>query len=149
APGKLNLPDSSIHGWIGNAAQAVATYFGRFPVAHARILVRPIDGRSGVGPGTTWGNRRGAAGFTRIGVGRLSEQSVLDDDWMMTHELTHMAFPDIEGDGREHHWIEEGMATYVEPVARAQAGQMSADTVWLEMARSMWQGLPREGDQGL
>ncbi len=66
----------------------------------------------------------------------------------MTHELVHMAFPDIEGDDREHHWIEEGMATYVEPIARCQIGTLKPERIWGEMARYMPQGLPREGDQG-
>jgi hypothetical protein len=60
-----------------------------------------------------------------------------------------MAFPDIAGDDREHHWIEEGMATYVEPIARCQIGNLKPERVWGEMARYMPQGLPREGDQGL
>ncbi len=146
--GALDLPEPKIRAWIANAAEAVAAYFGRFPVEHVRILVRPAEGRSGVFNGTTWGNRQGANSFTRISLGQLTTQADLDDDWMMTHELVHMAFPDIQGD-REHHWIEEGMATYIEPIARAQIGQLSVDKVWGDMARSMPQGLPREGDQGL
>jgi len=149
APGQVNLPEAAIRAWITKAADAAATYFGRFPVAHVRILVRPVEGRSGVFNGTTWGTRRGADAFTRISIGQLTPQADLDADWMMTHELTHMAFPDIAGDEREHHWIEEGMSTYIEPIARVQAGQLSADRVWLDMARSMPQGLPRDGDQGL
>jgi hypothetical protein len=147
--GAVDLPEPKIREWIANAANAVAAYFGRFPVEHARILVRPAEGRSGIFNGTTWGNRQSANAFTRISLGQLTTQADLDDDWMMTHELVHMAFPDIEGDGREHHWIEEGMATYIEPIGRAQIGQLSVDKVWLDMARSMPQGLPREGDQGL
>jgi hypothetical protein len=68
---------------------------------------------------------------------------------MMTHELTHMAFPDIAGDDREHHWIEEGMATYIEPIARCQIGVLKVEQVWGEMVRYMPQGLPQPGDQGL
>src|SRR5579862_4874038 len=111
APGNLDLSDTQVHAWIQNAADAVVAYFGRFPVARARILVRPVGGRKGVFNGTTWGNRRSADAFTRISIGEMTSLDQLDSDWMMTHELTHMAFPDIAGDGREHHWIEEGMAT--------------------------------------
>jgi hypothetical protein len=146
-PGGLNLPQAQIISWITHAANAVAAYFGRFPVANARILIRPVEGRSGVFNGTTWGNRRAADAFTRISVGQRTTQEDLDDDWMMTHELVHMAFPDIEG--RDHHWIEEGMATYIEPIARAQIGQLSLERVWADMAKGMPQGLPRDGDEGL
>ena len=147
--GEFDLPTPQIVGWITSAANAVAMYFGRFPVAHARILVRPVEGRSGVFSGTTWGNRRAADAFTRISVGQHTTQQDLDDDWMMTHELVHMAFPDVEGEDREHHWMEEGMAVYIEPVARAQIGRLSVDRVWADMAKAMPQGLPRDGDEGL
>jgi len=30
----------------------------------------------------------------------------------------------------EHHWIEEGISTYVEPVARARTGGMTVAEVW-------------------
>ncbi|HLH01029.1 MAG TPA: hypothetical protein VKX49_32295 [Bryobacteraceae bacterium] len=147
APGPLQIPEPRIHAWIADAVQAVAGYFGHFPVAHARILIRPVAGRRGVFNGTTWGNRRSADAFTRISLGELTTSGQLENDWMMTHELVHMAFPDIQG--REHHWIEEGMATYIEPLARAQTGQLAPENVWADMIRSMPQGLPREGDLGL
>jgi len=146
APGKVNLPQSAVLAWIKSAADSVSAYYGRFPVPHARILVRPVEGRRGIFNGTTWGMR---GGFTRISIGQLTEQHELDNDWMMTHELLHMAFPDIVGDDREHHWIEEGMATYIEPIARAQIGALRIERVWGDMARYMPQGLPEAGDQGL
>jgi hypothetical protein len=68
---------------------------------------------------------------------------------MMTHELIHMAFPDISGESDEHRWMEEGMATYIEPIARAQIGRMTPERVWRDFARDMPQGLPQAGDQGL
>ena len=146
AAGKVNLPQSTVLAWIKSAADAVSAYYGRFPVPHARILVRPSEGRSGVFNGTTWGSR---GGFTRISIGQFTEQHELDNDWMMTHELLHLAFPSIAGDDREHDWIEEGMATYIEPIARAQIGATRLERVWGDMARYMPQGLPEAGDQGL
>lgn len=64
----------------------------------------------------------------------------------MTHEMVHLAFPGV---ARKHHWIEEGLATYVEPIARARDGELSAEKVWGDMVRGMPQGLPQPGDQGL
>lgn len=149
APGHLELSREQIRTWIVDAAEAVAEYFGRFPLAHARILVRPVPGRQGVFRGTTWGNRGSGGAFTRISIGEWTTPEQLARDWMMTHELTHMAFPDIAGESREHHWIEEGMATYIEPIARAQSGQLAMDQVWSDMIRFMPRGLPRDGDEGL
>jgi hypothetical protein len=145
-PGKFDLPRATLLGWISNAANAVTGYFGRFPVEHPRLMVRPAEGRSGVFHGTTFGGR---GAFTRISVGQTTTEKQLDDDWMMTHEFIHMAFPDVSGESDEHHWMEEGMATYIEPIARAQIGRMSAERVWGDFVRDMPQGLPQAGDQGL
>src|SRR6266567_7884613 len=95
APGKINLPQSKVLAWISSAADAVSAYYGHFPVPHGRILVRPVEGRSGVFNGTTYGYQ---GGFTRISIGQLTTQDELDNDWMMTHELLHLAFPDITGE---------------------------------------------------
>lgn len=150
APGKIDAPESAIEDWILKAANAVTAYFGRFPTAEARIFIRPVEERGGVFNGTTYASSFRAPGpFTRISIGRSTAKEEFDHDWMMTHELLHMAFPDVAGNGREHHWIEEGMATYIEPVARAQAGDLTPDRVWADMVRYMPQGLPQEGDQGL
>ncbi|MBV9768475.1 MAG: hypothetical protein JOZ32_02790 [Bryobacterales bacterium] len=146
-PGKIDLPKASIIAWISNAANAVSEYFGRFPVQNARLMVKPAEGRSGVFQGMTFGGQRGA--FTRIAAGQTTTQQQLDDDWMMTHEFIHMAFPDLSGESDEHHWMEEGMATYLEPIARAQIGHLSAERVWGDCVRDMPQGLPKEGDRGL
>ena len=40
---------------------------------------------------------------------------------MLVHELVHHGMPNLAD---EHHWMEEGLATYVEPIARAQAGEL-------------------------
>jgi hypothetical protein len=60
--------------------------------------------------------------------------------------MIHFGFPSVEP---RHHWIEEGIATYVEPIARAQVGKLTAERVWREMVDRMPQGLPAPGDQGL
>jgi len=65
---------------------------------------------------------------------------------MLTHEMVHLAFPSVED---KHHWIEEGIATYVEPIARIQAGNFKAEEMWLDLVRDMPQGLPQAGDRGL
>ena len=64
----------------------------------------------------------------------------------MTHEMVHLAFPSV---AEQHHWIEEGLATYVEPVARVRAGELTAPRIWGDMLDGMPQGLPQAGDRGL
>lgn len=65
---------------------------------------------------------------------------------MMTHEMVHLALSSVE---REHHWIEEGLATYVEPIARVRAGELTAEEVWRDMVKQMPQGQPAAKDRGL
>jgi hypothetical protein len=82
----------------------------------------------------------------RVGLSRFATDSSLRDDWVMTHEMVHLAFPSVP---HEHHWIEEGIATYVEPIARAQVGDLSPETVWRELVDGLPKGLPAPGDRGL
>jgi hypothetical protein len=146
SPGKVDLTEQEIVGWIRRAAQAVSLYYGRFPVPRERILVVFVAGRSGVYGGTTWGDVAGFPAFTRIHVGQHTTQQDLGDDWMMTHEMVHTAFPSQPD---EHHWIEEGLATYIEPIARVQAGFLRPEKIWNDMVRDMPKGDPETGDRGL
>lgn len=146
APGKLDVGEDAVLKHIETSATAIVAYFGLFPVGRARILVVPVPDRGGSPQGTTWGGRGGFQGFTRLRVGEHTTQQDLDDDWVTTHELVHMTFPSQEDD---HHWIEEGLATYVEPLARVKTGELTAKSVWTDMVRGMRQGEPGPGDQGL
>jgi hypothetical protein len=96
--------------------------------------------------GTTWGAMRGMPGFTRIRLGQHSTEKDLAEDWTMTHELVHMAFPSLPED---QHWMEEGLSTYIEPIARVQAGELQAKQVWRDMLEGMPKGEPAPGDQGM
>lgn len=145
-PGSFDLGENAILDHVRMAADAVATYYGRFPVARHRVLVVPVDGRAGVMQGTTWGNVGGWPAFTRVRIGQHTTASDLKDDWMLTHELTHGAFPSLPDD---EHWMEEGLATYVEPIARVQAGELTAARIWHDMLRDMAKGEPQPGDEGL
>jgi hypothetical protein len=111
APGELTLPREKLLGWIEKSAKAVSVYFGKFPVASARVLIVPVPG-SDVQNGTTFGYR-GAA--IRLVVGSDVTEAELDDDWKAVHEMTHLALPEVDD---EHLWLAEGIATYVEPIAR-------------------------------
>lgn len=146
AAGALDLTPDQVLPWIQLAVTAITLYYGRFPVAHARILILPVADRKGVLQGTTWGDMHGVPGFTRIRLGQHTTIQDLNEDWMMTHELDHMAFPSMPDD---QHWMEEGLATYIEPVARVQAGELHAAQVWNDMLDGMPKGEPAPGDQGL
>jgi len=146
AVGALDLPPAQIVPWIQRAAQAVNVYYGRFPVPRARILIVPVPDRHGVMQGTTWGDMHGMPGFTRIRIGQHTAEKDLQEDWTMTHELVHMAFPSLPDD---QHWMEEGLATYIEPIARVQSGELQARQIWRDMITGMPKGEPQSGDQGM
>src|SRR5713101_9773634 len=140
--GKLNLSQAELLHWVQSAAEAVATYYGRYPVPRAQLQIIPVDG-SGVRHGQTFGY---GGGLIKIRVGSETDVPELHTDWMLTHEMVHLSFPSMADD---HHWIEEGIAVYVEPIARIQAKQMTAERMWAELVRDMPKGLPQAGDQGL
>jgi hypothetical protein len=140
--GPMNIPQADVIAWVQMAAEAVAGYYGRFPVAHLTLRVTPFSGH-GVRHGQTFGMR---GGFIKIGLGSDTTRAELMDDWMMTHEMIHLAFPSV---AEEHHWIEEGISTYVEPIARIGVKNLKAEQMWSDLIRDMPKGEPQEGDQGL
>jgi hypothetical protein len=142
APGDIALPREKVLDWIRMSAKAVSTYYGRFPVSSLRLLLVPVDGAR-IRGGTTWGYR-GAA--IRIPLGRDSTEDVLRRDWVMVHEMVHTALPDLD---QRYGWLSEGLAVYVEPIARVQAGDLQARAVWQDIMRDMPKGLPESGDEGL
>ena len=142
-PGEFELPKQDLMRWIENSAEVVAAYFGGFPVKRARILILPV-GDGGVRFGASYGGERGAA--IKVLVGQNVSEAELDKDWIMVHEMVHLAFPIVP---RRHHWIEEGVATYIESIARMQSGQLTPEFVWRGLTRGLPKGLPGPGDQGL
>ncbi len=139
---QLKVSSQDLLEWVKSAAGAVEHYYGRFPVPHLTLRIRAGRGEN-VGHGVTFAK---GGGLITVAVGREAEVAALKDDWVLTHEMIHLAFPSM---AEKHHWIEEGISTYVEPVARAQVGQLPESEVWKQFIRDMPQGEPAPGDQGL
>jgi hypothetical protein len=129
--------------WIRRCEGIVAGYYGHFPTRALRVRVVAEEG-DGVHGGRTFG--RNGGGFIRVQVGREVTEQQLQNDWILVHEMIHLALPDV---GDEHVWLSEGLATYVEGVARVQADNRTQVDVFEEELRSMPRGLPQPGDQGL
>lgn len=146
APGELDLRPEEVLRWIDTAGRAVSAYFGKFPVARARILVVPVASERGVLMGTTWGDVGGFPAFSRMRIGQHTTAEDLQRDWTMTHELVHMGFPSLP---EKHDWLEEGLATYIEAIARVQIGTLTAAKIWGDMHRDMRKGEPAASDHGL
>jgi hypothetical protein len=138
----LMKQQSLLRTWIDRSAHIVADYYGQFPAPSVVIRLGGMDG-SGIGGGRTT-NDSGL--MIQMRVGRASTAESLASDWVLVHEMVHLALPEV---GRSHAWLAEGLATYVEGVARAQYGNRDVADVWAEDRHSMPMGLPREGEGGM
>jgi len=128
--------------WVRRCADVVIGYFGRFPVRHCELLLVPTAG-DGVGGGMSFGE---PSVLVRVRVGTATSAAQFLDDWVLVHEMVHLAIPDLP---RAQRWWHEGVATYVEGIARARAGLVDEVSLWGGFERGMPQGQPREGDAGL
>ncbi len=136
------LSDDELKQWITQSAEAVAGYYGVFPASQVRINLRVGHG-GGVRGGKAFGQPEKRLSVT---LGQDSGMDDLNRDWVLVHEMIHLAFPELQ---QRHHWLEEGLATYIESVARARASQLSPEFVWSGFLNGMPKGLPQAGDQGL
>ena len=132
----------AVRGWVERAARAVSLYLGRFPLPRVELLIRAVAG-AGVKGGTTYGEPEP---YVRLRLGRDTEASHLTDDWILVHEMLHLALPRLP---RRHSWLHEGVATYAEGAARVQAGLQPAQRWWGELVRGLPRGQPEAGDAGL
>jgi hypothetical protein len=127
--------------WVARSAQAVTTYYGRFPVERVHVLVS--SSADGGIHGRTHGRPRA---FILAPIGQSVSHERLIGSWVMTHEMVHLAFPSLPD---RHNWLHEGIATYVEPIAQAQAGMLPVSRVWAQLVEGLPRGLPGPGDRGL
>jgi hypothetical protein len=138
----LAAGDAVMFAWIQRAASIVKGYYGYFPVTHLTVIVTTASGAA-VGGGHA---RAEPEPHIDVAVGSDVSPQELIDDWVLVHEMIHLALPDV---GEAHSWLSEGLATYVEGVARVQAGNMTEVDLWREYVAQMPKGLPRERDRGL
>jgi len=117
--------------WVEGSARAVASYYGAFPVPGVRVTIK-ARGQGKVSDGHALGNASGA--FITITAGADTRASDLGKDYMLTHEMVHLAFPSMRNGPA---WIEEGLATYVEPIARARAGRSEKEKIWGWLIRGL------------
>jgi hypothetical protein len=128
--------------WIEHSMRTVARYYGQFPAKKLRISVSTRDGGR-VRHGTTYG---ATVPFIRLQLGREVTADELHEDWVLVHEMIHLALPEV---GDDHVWLTEGLSTYVEGIARVHVGDLKPERVWTEQMHSMPNGLPASGDEGL
>ena len=142
APAGYTVSDDALVAWVARNASTMARFLGCFPLERVMVLVVPAAG-SEVRHGETMGD--GGASIV-VEVGERAGPSALDRDWVLPHELAHLAVPSVS---RRYHWMEEGVAVYVQPIARARAGELTPEEVWGQFARGMPIGAAAKGGAGL
>ena len=135
----LAMGDDAALRWVGDGASCVAALFGRFPV-DTTVFVVPAAGADHVVFGRVMSL---TGGSVMLLFGSQTAFRSEHDDWVVVHELFHLGMPSFVGEG---HWLEEGMATYYEPVLRARAGWTSAEALWQHFVHEMPRGL-RKADE--
>jgi hypothetical protein len=141
--GELDAPRPAYARFLSDAARAVAEFWRGFPVRHALVVLVPVRGRSGILFGKVL--PESAPGIVIL-AGQHSDPSAFHRDWIVVHELFHLGFPSFQDEGK---WLDEGLATYYEPLIRARAGWQTERDVWNEFVRAMPQGLPAVEQDGL
>jgi hypothetical protein len=128
--------------WLGRSAEAVQSYYGRFPVPEVYIHIVVSEG-AGVRGGQTF---PGEMPLIRMRVGKNStEADLLQKYWVLVHEMVHLAFPWMN---LRNNWMAEGLAVYVESIARVHAGHLTPARIWRDFMNMMPRGLPAPGDGG-
>ncbi len=112
--------------WVNLSVTALADYYGRLPSPRVLLVIFPHDGR---------GVRGMAMGNSVIMLPPKSMPAAeLRNDWTLMHELSHLGFPGVP---YKYHWIEEGLATYLEPIIRVRAGDFPKAQLWKDIVENM------------
>jgi hypothetical protein len=135
----LSMGDPATLGWVKGAADCVSGLFGHFPV-DATVFVVPVKGADEV----VFGRVMSLAGASvALLFGDHARPDHAHEDWVVVHELFHLGCPSFVGEG---HWLEEGLATYYEPLLRERAGWLTETDLWTHFAKNMPRGVRADGE---
>lgn len=135
----LAMGDAAALAWIHDAAACVGRLYGTFP-ASATVFVVPVKGADEVVFGRVLSL---AGGSVALYFGADTPAKAARTDWVVVHELSHLGTASFMG---EAHWLEEGLATYYEPILRERAGWMREDQLWAHFAGQMPRGEHKDGE---
>lgn len=134
--------DDDLAAWVRQAAEEVSTVrAGELPLSPVTITVLPSFGREGASPFgmQSWGT-------VAVLVNVAADRDDLRQDWVLVHELMHLAAPTFEEGA---HWLTEGVATYLSVLGRLRSGRMTEAEAWWEVLDGATAGRRRAGEAGL
>jgi hypothetical protein len=141
-PGATEIPNEQLAAWVSAVAESNRRFWARSPSEGGLVVLIPSP-RGGVPFGRVLS--LGGAVVTVL-VGKQATPQDLYDDWVLVHEFLHLGSPLMRDTGA---WLNEGIATFYEPVLRARAGWKSEDDVWREWISQMPRGMPAMTGIGL
>lgn len=131
-----------LRAWVKASALVTAEFWRGFPVDNPLLILRPSDG-----DGVTDGRVESVGGVTIVvAVGHRTQPADLYQDWVLIHEMLHLGSPYMRDTGS---WLNEGIATFYEPIVRMRAGWKTREEVWREWIEWMPNGLRAMGEVGL
>lgn len=140
----LTVTPAQLAAWVRDTGRANADFWRGFPVEEALVIVLPAAAGSEAVP---YGRVLSEGGVTvLLLVGQQAAARDLYGEWVLVHEFVHLGSPYIRDTGA---WLNEGLATYFEPIIRARAGWRSVDSVWREWLLHMPRGFNAIGRDGL
>lgn len=141
-PGGTKIAAEQLAAWVSAVAEGNRRFWGGSPAKGGLAILIPSP-RGGVPFGRVLS--LGGAVVTVL-VGQQATTQDLYDDWVLVHEFLHLGSPLMRDTGA---WLNEGIATFYEPVLRARAGWKSEDDVWREWMSAMPRGMPAMTGVGL
>ena len=136
---KTNQPANpdALFDWVQAQASHVTLAYGRFPNPSPSVVVLAGDRSWRSDSPVRFGRVvRDGGESVELFVDRNMPVSSYYDNWIATHEFSHMMLPYLQA---RHRWISEGFAQYYQNVLLARAGQYSQDRAW----RELYQGYER------
>lgn len=140
--GDMKLTPEVMTAWVSAVAESNRRFWNRSPAQNGMVVLVPSQEA-----GVPFGRVLSLGGsVVTVLLGRQAREQDLYDDWVLVHELLHLGSPLIRDTGP---WLNEGIATFYEPVLRARAGWKSEDAIWREWISQMPRGMRAMGDVGL
>jgi hypothetical protein len=141
-PGATQIAPEQLAAWVSAVAEGNRRFWARSPTKGGLIVIVPSPRR-----GVPFGRVLSLGGaVVTVLVGREASPQDLYDDWVLVHELLHLGSPLMRDTGA---WLNEGIATFYEPVLRARAGWKTEEEVWREWISRMPRGMPAMTGIGL